>query len=74
MESLQECAQSQIQFQGLGDHEWDARAKMANLSCWRKPKNAALFVISITEFREVNCCDGQPCIDTGIHITLYHIF
>jgi len=33
MESLQACTQSQIQFQGLGDHEWEVRHKIADLSC-----------------------------------------
>lgn len=33
MESLQERTQSQIQFQGLGDHEWEARDKIANMTC-----------------------------------------
>lgn len=74
MDSLQECAGGQIQFQGLGDHEWEARDKIANSSCRRKPKNAALFVISITEFREANCCDGKPRIDRDTHITRNHIF
>lgn len=71
MESLQERTQSQIQFQGLGDHEWEARDKIANMTCWRKPKNASLFVISITEFTEANCCDGQPCIVIDTHTPVY---
>lgn len=37
----------------------------SQLELLKKTEEAALFVISITEFREVDRCDGQPHLDMG---------